>query len=621
MSATHTEGSPAGTPRTPRRIAIVAVLALLVSAGVLPAEVENCLSCHRYRGLARPDPKTGLVQLYHVNPNYYESALGPHSRLRCTDCHEPREVGIVPHQNVSPVDCARTCHLTSPNRAEVRFSHAGIAAMLPWSAHRPAVLDRCNELLGEPLRPGQSRCLLCHGEPTFRHGAQGSLELVAPIDRCDACHADQLPLDTTYAFWHVQARTRSARNPRHLTASCARCHSHTRIHEEFRLPDSVGSYLASFHGKAMQLGSRTTAVCLDCHVGPMQNVHGMLKHGDPGAPTHPERLGYTCRSPGCHPTAGVRITSAGVHLELARGEGAEYLIGVLFLLLIVSTFGPSALLQILELLQLVVGRRDPRHRRRRELAQQLLATPRGRAALCRFTPHQRIQHWILAASFTLLVLTGFPIKFADRPWAEWLVQAMGGLSVVRSLHRYAGIVLLVGAAGHLIYVTIFAWRRKRATGQTWWRTIMALPMVMNAGDLRQLYHLVKYLLFLEDKRPDAERFSLEEKFEYFGVFWGTVLLGVTGVLMWGNAWFTQYIPGRLLTVAVVVHTFEAFLALLHVGVIHLIGVIFSPAVLPMSPAMFTGITPPDEMADAHAGMLERVARELGVTPTGGPSHE
>jgi len=599
-------------------------LCVTIGLAALPAraaDTENCLSCHRYRSLARVEKKSGLVDSYHVDPDYYDRALGPHARLRCTDCHERSEVDVIPHKPVRPVDCTRTCHLIDPARAEVRFSHENIDRMLESSVHSLAVLGRSNDLLARPLRPGQSKCLLCHDEPVFRRDTRNWLAQVAPVDRCNVCHTGQQAIDTPYAYWHVYARSRPARSHRDLVRSCGLCHSDRRIREAFHLPDSTASYLASFHGKAMQLGSESTAGCLDCHVGTMQNVHMMPKHDDQAAPTNPSQLGNTCRTPACHPTAGVRITSAAVHLDLSASRGIEYLIGLLFILLIVSTFGPSALLVMLELLQVVVGRHDPGHHQRCRLAEQMLASPAGRRALTRFTPHQRVQHWGLVICFTVLVLTGFPIKFADRPWAEWLVHFMGGLSVARHLHRYAGLVLLLGLVYHLVYVAVFAWRQKHEPGRSWWAVGRSLPMVMNAADLRQLFHLLKYLLFLERTRPAADRFSLEEKFEYFGVFWGTVLLGVTGVVMWGNAWFTQHVPGRLLTIAVIVHTFEALLALLHVGVIHMVGVIFSPSVLPMSLAMFTGITPTEEMAEAHAGMLEQAAQEMNLLPTGGTSDE
>ena len=97
-------------------------------------------------------------------------------------------------------------------------------------------------------------------------------------------------------------------------------------------------------------------------------------------------------------------------------------------------------------------------------------------------------------------------------------------------------------------------------------------------------------------------------------------LGVTGLLMWFNAWTTEYLTGRVLTIALLLHTFEAFLALLHVGIIHMVGVIFSPIVFPLSPAMFSGNTPTEEMVEAHPAMLERVAKQLSIEPAPGENH-
>jgi hypothetical protein len=83
--------------------------------------------------------------------------------------------------------------------------------------------------------------------------------------------------------------------------------------------------------------------------------------------------------------------------------------------------------------------------------------------------------------------------------------------------------------------------------------------------------------------------------------------------MWFNAWTTQHLPGRILTIAILIHTMEAFLALLHVGVVHMVSVIFSPDVFPVSPAMFTGETPVGELAEVHTAMLQAVnkAEEAG----------
>jgi formate dehydrogenase gamma subunit len=239
-----------------------------------------------------------------------------------------------------------------------------------------------------------------------------------------------------------------------------------------------------------------------------------------------------------------------------------------------------------------------------------MKTPEGRHALTRFTVHQRVQHWILAICFISLCLTGFPIKFSDRAWAGWVIRLLGGLPNARAIHRIAGVVLIVGFFYHFLYIFAYALKEKRRTGKSWLRVILDLPMVTNPQDIRQLFQQLGYLLFLKPTRPPLGRFSLKEKFEYFGVFWGSALLGVTGILMWANPWTTKYLTGRVLTVALLVHGFEAFLALLHVGVIHMIGVIFSPVVFPLSRAMFSGGTPVEELAEAHAGYVDEAAARL-----------
>jgi cytochrome b subunit of formate dehydrogenase len=39
----------------------------------------------------------------------------------------------------------------------------------------------------------------------------------------------------------------------------------------------------------------------------------------------------------------------------------------------------------------------------------------------RMTLHQRIQHVVAVATFSALVLTGFPMKFAGEPWSYPLI--------------------------------------------------------------------------------------------------------------------------------------------------------------------------------------------------------
>ena len=215
----------------------------------------------------------------------------------------------------------------------------------------------------------------------------------------------------------------------------------------------------------------------------------------------------------------------------------------------------------------------------------------------------------MASCFAILVLTGFPLKFADRAWAAWLIGEFGGLSWARQIHHIAGAVLILGLFYHAVYILRALRREQNASGAGWLKTLLGTPMWVGPSDLKQMNGMMLYLLRLRKDRPAGGRFNAEEKFEYIGVFWGSIVLGSTGILMWFNAWTTQHLPGRILTIAIVIHTMEAFLALLHVGIVHLVSVIFSPEVFPLSRAMFTGETPVAELAEGHAAMLEAIEQE------------
>lgn len=602
--------------RSGRQNLMLLLLALLGGAALrtVAADSEGCLVCHQYRGLSRLDEKGREIRLFFVDPKFHSEAAGPHGRVRCTGCHERGEVEVFPHKSpVSAVDCTRTCHLRTPRNVETRFGHDRIGQMLETSVHTREVLERCNELLGRPVRAGQAACLLCHDEPTFRKpsGADWS-QRQAPVGRCNVCHDERLAIDAPFNYWHVHSRSMPARGNLDLVRVCATCHSDARVKEAFKLTDAPVSYLASFHGKAALLNNQEAASCLDCHVGEGENVHVLHSHKRDGAPTSSAQVADTCRTPACHRAAGAQISTAAIHLDLSRSRGIEYLIAIVFVLMILSTFGPSMVITLLKLFHMTIGRDDPDHHREAALARRLMADPGARGRLARFTLHQRVQHWFLVATFATLVVTGFPMKFADRAWADWVIRQLGGLTWVRSIHRYTGALLLGGFLYHSGYIVYHMRKVRAGTREPWLRIFFNLPMVMKPADLREMGHLMAWLLFLRKDRPDGGRFTAEEKFEYFGVFWGVMLLGTTGLVMWFNAWASRYLPGRVLTIFNLVHSFEAFLALLHVGILHMAAVIFSPAVFPISPAMFTGNTPANELAESHSEMVNSVAKAVGV---------
>jgi len=591
-------------------------------AGARADDPDNCLLCHQFRGLSRAESDGGRVRLFYVEPELVVHGGGPHARLACTDCHADDTTRTIPHGEISAVDCTRTCHLQNPGGVARIFSHQHVADLLATSVHSFETLNTIELPRGDALQDGQSRCLLCHDEPVFRdlrHVLPPSARTgEAAFSRCDACHTAQLPTDTPYFLRHVASRLQPARAPLEQAQICAVCHSAAPVRERFELGDAVVGYIRSFHGKAALLHADHTATCVDCHVARGENVHQMLSHTNPASATHADNVADACRSVTCHPGADVGLAAAAVHLDLFEARGSiEYIVAAFFIILTVLTFGPSLVIVVLELFALIVGRHTYADARVEFLAHELMETPEGRRRLTRFSVNQRVQHWVLAVFFAALVVTGFPMKFADQPWAEATISMFGGLGNARLIHHWGGIALALGMIFHLVYV---AWtvlqrmRRSRARGESgsMLAALTSLPMWVTVEDGRKMFHLLGYLLFLRKDRPTFGRFGVKEKFEYIGVFWGTALLGLTGAMLWGEQLASHLFSGRILNIALIAHTYEAFLAVIHVGILHIVNVIFSPNVFPLSLATITGKTPLAELAENHADFVQEAAESPGT---------
>jgi cytochrome b subunit of formate dehydrogenase len=599
----------------------VLLLAGLLAGVARGDDPDNCLLCHQYRGLGRYDAATGVYHLYAVNPAIDRQHLGPHSRVACTACHRREEVGVVPHQPVTPVNCTQRCHLPSTTDMVREFSHANVADMLTRSVHSPELLAGLSFTGGPLLGAGQSFCLYCHDEPVFR-GAGDPGRTVCRVgehafDRCDVCHGSQIPTDAPYYLRHVASRLQRARPPLEAAQICAVCHSDPHVIAG-RLPDTVASFVRSFHGKAALLGETTTADCVSCHVPAGANAHLMLSRTDPRSATHPNHVADSCRSLDCHPGADVRLAAAAVHLNLSEARGTiEFAVAAAFILLTIFTFGPSLAIALLELGQIVIGRHYPAGHQTLVLTQAVLRHPDGPRRLQRFTVNQRVQHWILAVLFTLLALTGFPMKFADQAWAKSVIDTFGGLSMARTIHHWAGLALVTGLLAHLLYVAgtlLQRWRTRMPDGSRRGLigTLFDLPMWVSPRDGVKMLLLLGYLAGLRRAPPTFGRFSVKEKFEYIGVFWGTILLGITGIMLWGEQFTSRFVSGRVLNIALIAHTYEAFLAIIHVGILHICNVIFAPNAFPLSLATITGATPVAELAENHSEFVTEAASDLGV---------
>lgn len=231
----------------------------------------------------------------------------------------------------------------------------------------------------------------------------------------------------------------------------------------------------------------------------------------------------------------------------------------------------------------------------------------------RWTKAERVQHWILAVAFFLLVATGFALKYPESWWA-WPFVYAGNIDLRGILHRAAATAYIALSLYHILYL-IFS-----ARGRAQFRALM-----IRLQDLRDLAWQVRRNLGKHAPAPEYGHFTYWEKIEYWALIWGTVVMVVTGLLLWFENISLRYLPLWALDVATVIHLYEAILASVSILVWHFYFVIFDPNVYPLNFSMVNGYLTQQQMEEEHAGelqeLLQRKEKEKEEEFDAGPSFQ
>jgi cytochrome b subunit of formate dehydrogenase len=199
----------------------------------------------------------------------------------------------------------------------------------------------------------------------------------------------------------------------------------------------------------------------------------------------------------------------------------------------------------------------------------------------------------MALSFLVLAVTGLPQRYiyANNRYLDDLIEAMGGLEGARVIHRWAATVLMLVTVYHLLAVAHRVLVRR-----------VSLSMLPRYDDVRDALHAVRYNIGLARERPRSDRYTWEEKVEYWSLVWGTVVMIGTGFMLWNPVATARFLPGQWIPAAQVIHGGEALLAILAVLVWHF----YSVHLRHLNRAMWTGQMTEDEMEHEHPLELERI---------------
>jgi cytochrome b subunit of formate dehydrogenase/5-methylcytosine-specific restriction endonuclease McrA len=585
----------------------------------------GCVDCH-----------TDVKSLVHEKPP---------AKISCSGCHEAAQQAYLrsvharsAKQGAAPAAVCEDCHggahqILTPGDPASQVNHANIPrtcgrchgqkfTVEPHGVSTQTYISYQESVHGRAIENGSQKAAVC----TDCHGAH---EILAANDQkssiykfnvpatCGKCHGEIQ--QAFMASIHGQGITRgnglapvctdchgihSIKNHKDPSSpvagqnlsldTCARCHEGVRLSQEFGLPGNrVSSYLDSYHGLASEGGSVIAANCSSCH-----GVHNILPSSDPRSTINHANLDATCGQ--CHRGATQKFTLTRVHLDRGGQSRDVDSVAVRWVRLI---YVPMIVLVIgaMFLHNLIIWR------------SKLAARRRAHAITVeRMTLNQRWQHLILLSSFILLVITGFALKFPD----SWFAHAVGMGENLRSLiHRMAGIVLISAGIYHIFYVVTVREGRR-----------LLFDLAPRINDGFDVVAAMRYYLGLTRQKPRFGRFNYAEKAEYWALVWGTGLMGLTGVMLWGKVWVGNLLSRCWVDVATAIHYYEAILATLAIVVWHFYQVFFDPDVYPMNGAWLDGKMPVEHYREEHSLDTETLkaqssdpespAGSSGVPPSG-----
>jgi formate dehydrogenase gamma subunit len=542
------------------RILLVLVVVLLGEpsglSAILSEQIKNsvCLECHADKTLAKTNAAGKEVSLF---VDVAKLAASAHKTNTCASCHSDITIKH-PDDNLAakPINC-RVCHerqtesygasvhgvaskagrADSASCQDCHDSHEVVSPTLPAS---PLHFSRQSETCGQ-----------CHDQQAIDLAASVHGQATAGGKRdaptCTDCHSE-----------HKIEGLKTSSPLKIASEVCSKCHASERLNTKYNLPaDRVRTFFESYHGLAAQYGSTRAANCRSCH-----GYHKILPSKDPASTIHQSHLVETCGK--CHPGANEKFAFGKVHIDNSAAESSSgfgnqvnWWVRKAYLVLIFAVIGAMLLHNgLLFVRKLWASRR---------------AVPRP---VLRMNRSQRWQHFILLLSFTVLAITGFALKFPD----SWIARLLGSNEPFRRwTHRIAGVILLAAGAYHVVYLLVTQDGRK-----------LVKDFSPRVKDMKDILGALRFLFGLSREKPRSGRFGYVEKMEYWAVIWGTVIMGVTGLMLWFKLDVTRFLQRWVLDVATTIHYYEAILACLAIIVWHFYHVIFDPGVYPLNWACWDG---------------------------------
>ncbi|HUA60327.1 MAG TPA: formate dehydrogenase subunit gamma [Verrucomicrobiae bacterium] len=167
--------------------------------------------------------------------------------------------------------------------------------------------------------------------------------------------------------------------------------------------------------------------------------------------------------------------------------------------------------------------------------------------ILRYTLGERVMHWVAALAYMYVLLTGLAFY---TPHLYWIATLLGGPATSRFWHPIVALLF----AGTLVWM-LRVWRA---------------DMRITAADRRWETEMGHYIRNEDEDLPPIDRFNIGQKYFFWAMFWGGLILLVSGIVLW----FPEWIPwgwrgirfaSILLHVAAALVTIGAFIIHVYMG--------------------------------------------------------
>lgn len=361
--------------------------------------------------------------------------------------------------------------------------------------------------------------------------------------------------------------------------TCLQCHQNLLLSERYGLDEANAlNYQDSYHGLAVSRGDTTAAMCVDCH-----GVHKILPKSHAESSINKNNIVETCKT--CHKKANDVFSNSYSHTSESNTSAKfiESIVEVVYFWIIIIVIGGMLIHN------LIIFVYELRERRKSTI---------NEIKIPRFTNNELIQHLILLISFLILAITGFQLKYPDSWWSIGL-QYIGLDETNRQLvHRISAVVMIALSVYHVIYLLFTERGRDVLKG-----------LAPAFSDFKLAFQNIFYHLNLTKKHPEFDNYNYIEKLEYWALVWGTLVMGLTGFILWFPTVVGSWAPLWIIKVSEIVHFYEAILATLAIVVWHWFFVMLRPKEYPVSFAVVDGKITFQHYKDEHKLKFKKIVIE------------